>query len=110
MRFLHAGHADDVDRTAGLQHESKRRRSSHRDFRQSLPLHRLRRHRQGHAACGGAHARRRRNAMNLADSKDLAPGVAELAPPEEKIASRAKRTFGVSVSRLEDLALLTGTA
>ncbi len=48
--------------------------------------------------------------MNLADSKDLAPVVAELAPPEEKIASRAKRTFGVSVSRLEDLALLTGTA
>ena len=31
------------------------------DLRQSLPLHRLRQHRQGHAVCGGRHARARRN-------------------------------------------------
>ena len=57
MRLLHAGHAGLRARHRAAQPRRRRARHPRRDERQSLPLHRLRRHRQGdqerdHGAAG----------------------------------------------------------
>ena len=54
VRLLHAGHFDDADRISARQSRSDRRRSPHRHFRQSVPLHRLPEHRHRRAGCGEA--------------------------------------------------------
>ena len=56
MRLLHAGHADDADRVPARQSRPDRAGGADRDFRQSLPLHRLSEHRHRRARCGEAAA------------------------------------------------------
>src|SRR5262245_53605209 len=61
MRLLHAGHPDDTHRVPARQSGPDRTRGADRDFRQSVPLHRLSeyRHRdtrRGEAAADAAAA------------------------------------------------------
>src|SRR6267142_486350 len=52
MRLLHARNADDADRVPARQSRPDRTGGADRDFRQSVPLHRLSEHRYGRARCG----------------------------------------------------------
>src|SRR5215468_11017768 len=83
MRLLYARHADDAARIPARQSRPDRTGSPHRDFRQSLPLHRL----SGHC-CGGS---RRGGAFKGGQGSSV-----------------TSRTFGNRVGRIEDPALLTG--
>src|SRR5262249_60903027 len=61
MRLLHAGHPDDAHRVPARQSGPDRTRGADRDFRQSVPLHRLSEYRdrdarRGEAVAGAAAA------------------------------------------------------
>src|SRR3974377_1972936 len=51
MRILYARHADVVLCVAAKERQAQRRRHSLGNFRQSVPLHRLSKHREGRAVC-----------------------------------------------------------
>src|SRR5262249_505371 len=92
VRLLHARHAD--DRVCVSRHASHavRGRDSRGDLRQSLPLHRLREHRQGRATRSG-HTAGGRRAMNPKTSPEVSGMGHSMKRKEDPRFIRGKGTY-----------------